>query len=107
MSDALDRLDAMVADGQRTWDLSPNDVAALRVARDALALVESAEGARPLPVEFERWMHNTRTGIGELEAVVQGRVVVSGVTEAEGEKQARERMAARLVATALRLRGAT
>ncbi len=29
---ALDRLNAMVADGQQTWDLSPNDVAALKWA---------------------------------------------------------------------------
>lgn len=39
----LARLRAMVADGQQTWDLSPKDVEAIRLAVDALEAIAIAD----------------------------------------------------------------
>ncbi len=41
MNDHLTRLQAMTAPGQRTWDLSPNDVAAIRWAIDEITLLRA------------------------------------------------------------------
>jgi hypothetical protein len=41
-NDHLDRLDAMTDDDQETWDLSSNDVAALRWAAGTLAIYRAA-----------------------------------------------------------------
>jgi len=41
--DKLDRLRAMTAPRQQTWDLSPKDVAAIQMAVDILELIEKAD----------------------------------------------------------------
>jgi hypothetical protein len=41
--DKLDRLRAMTAKGQQTWDLSPKDVAAIQMAVDVLELLVHAD----------------------------------------------------------------
>lgn len=99
MSEHLERLRAMTADGQQTWDLSEKDVAALKVARDALALVESAKGAKSLDV------YSTMDSEGGIAWV--GRASTNEVRRAPSEAEAREGLAARLVATAIALRGGT
>lgn|GEM_PF-2107344 len=42
--DSLDRLRAMIKPGQQTWDLSPNDVAAITMAVQVLSVIEAADG---------------------------------------------------------------
>ena len=41
--DSLDRLRAMIKPRQQTWDLSPNDVAAITMAVQVLSVIEAAD----------------------------------------------------------------
>jgi hypothetical protein len=41
--DKISRLRAMAESGQQTWDLSPNDVEAVRLAADVLSMIEAAD----------------------------------------------------------------
>lgn len=47
MFEKLDRLRAMVAKGQQTWDLSPKDVEAIQMAVDVFELLAESDDIMP------------------------------------------------------------
>jgi hypothetical protein len=43
VDDKIDRLRSMSKPGQQTWDLSPNDVEAIRLAVNVLSVIQAAD----------------------------------------------------------------
>jgi len=55
----IDRLRAMVAKGQQTWDLSPKDVEAIQMAVDVFELLAESDDVETYDIDLESYPDDT------------------------------------------------